>query len=234
MLNLDVLQNYLQPSVEILNVRVDEPVTSLTDLVLAAICFYAFFRINKIDVAGRIKIYFKYYFLLLGIGALTGGLLGHAFLYRIAEGWKLVSWVCTLSTVILLASALMDIARPFLKPGISKTITMVNALIFIIALILTLWSGAFAPVKYYMIFGMVVLVGYLSSVVYRETKNRGVLVLMGAVGVGIFSAVVFSFEWGFSPWFNHRDVSHMILIISAYILYRGASQIMNDSTISMM
>jgi len=45
---------------------------------------------------------------------------------------------------------------------------------------------------------------------------------MLAVGVGLLSAFIFSFEWGISPWFNHNDISHVILSFSALSLYKGA------------
>ncbi len=231
MLILSVFEKFIQPSIEILNIRIDEPITTATDLLLAAICFYAFLQIRKQDYTGRGKRYFKYYFLILGLGAMTGGLFGHAFQYRLTEGWKLVSWVLTLGSVALIAHALMDVAKPLVKPIISKILYRFNILIFALALFFTLWSMAFSPVKYYTIFGMVIMVGSLCYFIYRKTESRGVLIVMGAVGVGILSAVVFSYEWGLSPWFNHNDISHVILSFSAFSLYKGAALIMESSII---
>ena len=86
-----VQTKFIQPSIDILNLRIDEPITAITDVLLAVICLYAFVGIGKHHPAGRMRNYLRFYFLILGMGALTGGLLGHAFLYRLAEGWKLVS-----------------------------------------------------------------------------------------------------------------------------------------------
>ena len=63
MLFLGMLREYIQPSVEIMNLRIDEPVTTVTDLILATICFIAYYRIRQQEVMGRVKWYFKYYFL---------------------------------------------------------------------------------------------------------------------------------------------------------------------------
>lgn len=226
------LNKYIQPSIEILNIRIDEPVTSLTDLLLAAICFYAFYQIDRRLSKGSVKRSFKYYFLFLGFGALSGGLLGHAFQYRLSELWKLVSWVLTLGTVVLIAHALLVVAKPFLKQGITRLISFGNLLLFILALFFTCWSMAFAPVIYYMVFGMVVMVGSLSYFIYRKTESRGALLIMGAVGVGILSAILVSFEWGLSPWFNHNDISHVILSFVAYNIYKGAAVILDASIIN--
>jgi hypothetical protein len=50
---------------------------------------------------------------------------------------------------------------------------------------------------------------------------------MAAIGIGFISALVFSFEWGLSPWLNHNDISHLILSFSAFGMYKGAALILS-------
>lgn len=217
-----MLQKFIQPSIEVFDIRIDEPVTTATDMVLAAICFYAYFRIRNQESTGKIKGYFKYYFLTLGIGTLAGGLLGHAFLYRLSPIWKLVSWIFTLISVGIISHALIELAKPLIKPVLSRVVSRVNWLILSLALLYTLYTLAFSAVKYYTIFGMFIVVGSLSFLIYQKTEGRGVAKLMVGVGVGLISAFVFSYEWGLSPWLNHNDISHLILSFSAFTLYKGA------------
>lgn len=101
-------------------------------------------------------------------------------------------------------------------------VTRINLLILSLALLYTLYTLAFSAVKYYTIFGMLVVVGSLSYVIYQKTESRGVFKLMIGVGIGVISAFIFSFEWGLGPWFNHNDISHVILSFSAFTLYKGA------------
>lgn len=213
---------FVQPSIEIFNLRIDEPVTTATDLIMAAICFYAYFRVKEQESSGRIKGYFKYYFLTLGIATLAGGLLGHAFLYSLSPRWKLVSWIFTLISVAIISTCLIELAKPLLKPGFSRFVSRVNLLVLSLALLYTLYTLAFSAVKYYTIFGMFMVVGSLSFLIYQKTESRGMVRFMVAVGVGLLSAFIFSFEWGISPWFNHNDISHVILSFSAFSLYKGA------------
>ena len=227
MVFLNVLQKYIQPSIEILNLRIDEPITTVTDLLFAAICFYAFFQIRRVEYTGRVKWYFKYYFLTLGLGALSGGIFGHAFLYTLSPEWQLVSWVLIVISVALIAHALVELSRPLVKPWFCKWVGRINLLILAMTVFFTLWTLAFSPVKYYSIFGLVGVVGSLSYFIYLKTRKRGVAILMAAVGVGFISALVFSFEWGLSPWFNHNDISHLILSFSAFGMYKGASLILS-------
>jgi hypothetical protein len=227
MVFLRVLQKYIQPSIEILNIRIDEPITTITDILFAAICFYAFFRIRRMEYTGKLKWYFKYYFLTLGLGALCGGIFGHAFLYSLSPPWQLFSWVLSLISVALIAHALVELSKPLVKPWFTRWVSRINLFVLAFAIFYTLWTLAFSPVKYYSIFGMVVVVGSLSYYIFQKTRKRGVAVLMGAVGIGFISAFVFSFEWGFSPWFNHNDLSHIILSFSAFGVYKGAALILS-------
>ena len=107
-------------------------------------------------------------------------------------------------------------------------VSRVNFLILSLALLYTLYTLAFSWVKYYTIFGMLLVVGSLSYVIYQKTDIRGVVKLMIGVGVGVLSALIFSFEWGFGPWFNHNDISHVILSFSAISLYKGALLIIDS------
>ena len=179
------------------------------------------------EYSGRVKWYFKFYFLTLGLGATFGGLFGHAFLYTLPENWKLIGWVFTLISVALIAHALLELAKPLVKPWFTRWMGRINLLIFAFALFYTLWTLAFSTVKIYSIFGLVIVVGSLSYYIYKKTRKRGVVIMMAALGIGFISALVFSFEWGLSPWFNHSDISHVILSFSAFGMYKGVALILN-------
>lgn len=220
---------FIQPSIEILNLRIDEPITTITDILLGIICIYAFFRMGRLKVAGNGFTYFRSYFLVLGLGAISGGLLGHAFQYCLANSWKLVSWTLTLVSVALMVQGVLVIAATYLKKGMVTMITMLNLAGLVLTVILTSSSTDFSPVKYYAIFGLVLLSGSLSLLIYRKTGNRAVLVLMGGVGIGFLSAIIFSLQWGLSQWFNHRDVSHIILCFSVYFVFKGVVMHLNSA-----
>lgn len=217
-----MLLKFIQPSIEVFNIRIDEPITTATDLLLAAVCFYAFFRIRKLETTVRIKWYFKYYFLTLGFGTFFGGILGHAFLYQLSPYWKLVSWILILLSVACIVHALVELAKPLVKPAFTRVALRMNLLILTLAVIVTIWTLAFSAVKFYTIFGMLIVVGSFSYYIYQKTGSRGVVRLMVAVVLALMAAFVFSYEWGFSPWFNHNDISHVILSFSALIIYKGA------------
>ena len=218
-----MLLTYIQPSIEIGQLRIDEPVTTLTDLILATVSFFAFFKISGLGKSGRVKWYFRTYFLFLGMGALTGGLLGHAFLSRIAPGWKLISFVFTIISVGFMIHAMIEMTRPLIRRSVRTLITSVNWLAMALAIFQTVWTVSFAPTAYYTIFGMLVVVGSLSLYFYLKTGSRGVVRFLVAVGLGLISAFIFSQGWGVSPWLTHNDICHLILTISTFVIYKGVT-----------
>ncbi len=214
-----------QTTITLWNIRIDEPVTVLTDLILGVVCMYAFLQIGRIESKHRLKWYLKYYFFTLGSGAIFGGLLGHAFLYTIPASWKLISWVLVLISVACMIHGFLELARPLLKPGIFRLFHLASLFLLALAMFFTIWTLAFSPVKFYTITGLFGIVGTLSYYIYVKTGSRGVVRIMSAVGLAMVSAFVFSFEWGIGPWFNHNDISHLILTASTFIVYRGAVMI---------
>jgi hypothetical protein len=226
--NCTVILSVVQPSVEVFSIRVDEPVTTLTDLLFAFVCFYAFFRVGKGVSAGKFRTYFRFYFLTLGLGALSGGLLGHAFLYGLSPHWQLVSWIFCIASAGIFAHTLVDMSRNYVRLSFSRMVMWVNLVILGAAVVYTVWTLNFSGVKYYTIFVTLAVVASFSYYIYRKTGSRGFIALLFGLGVGLVSALVFSYELGISPWFNHRDISHVLLSLSALILLKGVTLILDS------
>ena len=77
-----------QPSIYFLGLRIDEPVIATTDLLVATVSFYAYFKLSKLNRADRGFILFRLYFLFLGLATFWGAMVTHAFLYALSGPWK--------------------------------------------------------------------------------------------------------------------------------------------------
>ncbi|GIV30232.1 MAG: hypothetical protein KatS3mg028_1298 [Bacteroidia bacterium] len=84
---LSVFKEVHQPAVEVWGIKILEPVTSLTDIMVSGVCFYAAYMIYK-EFYGAAKkgghLHTLYalsimYFSLMGVATLLGGIFGHAF-----------------------------------------------------------------------------------------------------------------------------------------------------------
>ena len=246
--------NYQQPSIEIFNLRIDEPVVMMTDLLVSAVCFYAFFKLNKIPVHNKVQLYLKYYFLSMGFATTVGGLVGHGFLYLfdaqcdspemienivgkifgadmlkdVANPWKLPGWLTSMFSIALVERAAIEYARNIINPKLGTFFAWLNIIELLTFTIITFSTLNFFFVEVHTAYGLLIVVSGFSWYVYIKTKRKGSKLFLYAVGVSAISALFFMNEWGISPWFNHFDISHTFLAISAYIFYRGAREIIQD------
>ena len=213
--------NYPQPSVELFEIRIDEPVTTITDLFVSCVCFYAFYRLNKIPLKNNVHWNLKYYFLTMGLATLIGGVIGHGFLYLFSFAWKLPGWLTSMFSIALLERASILYAKPLIKPRIGKFFYWMNILELSTFVILTFSTLNFFFVELHSAYGLLVIVTSFNFWVYRKRKSEASRLFLVAVGVSSISALIFMNEVGISPWFNHFDISHLLMATSAFIFYNA-------------
>jgi len=208
------------PSVNILNVRLDEPVTTLTDIIIAAICFYAFFRL--IRISGKQHLYLTYFFLILGTGTFLGGVIGHGFLYLLSPGWRLPGWLISMVSVATIQHASIMIFSKYASRLTIRMLTWQNILVLTAFMVLTTVTQDFMLTVVYTTYGLLIVVGSLHMINYAKSRSQGSLWFLAAVGTGLASGIVFVFKWNLFEWINNMDVSHMLLAFAVYIIYLGA------------
>jgi hypothetical protein len=106
--------DYRQPSVFIDGIRIDEPVTSITDILVSVVCFYSLFKLkepSEDDLVRTVRYYFRRYFLLMGISTFYGGCIGHAFLYMLSFSWKLPGWLLSMISMNFLERAMIEYTK---------------------------------------------------------------------------------------------------------------------------
>ncbi|MCK5169834.1 MAG: hypothetical protein KAQ75_08140, partial [Bacteroidales bacterium] len=102
-----------QPSIFPFGLRIDEPVTTITDLMVSFVCFYAFYKLNKIDVKNKVHLYLRYYFLSMGIATAVGGVIGHGFLYLFDTQWESPEGFVNIIAKFFGEDLLKDVANPW-------------------------------------------------------------------------------------------------------------------------
>ncbi|PLX12730.1 MAG: hypothetical protein C0597_12635 [Marinilabiliales bacterium] len=245
---------YEQPSIFPFGLRIDEPVTTLTDLFVSFICFYAFFKLNKIDVKNKVHLYLKYYFLSMGIATTIGGIIGHGFIYLfdaqwtapegfirvlgkifgeeilkdVANPWKLPGWLTSMFSIALVERASIEYARPLINRKVVTFFAWLNVIELLTFVTITFASLNFFFVEVHSAYGLLLVVTSFNLLVYLKTKKKGSKLFLIAVGFSAIGALFFMNKWGFSPWFNHYDISHVLMTFSALYFYIGSKEILND------
>lgn len=212
-------------SVELLGIRLDEPVTTITDLMVSAVCYYAFWKIHREKPNYRLNIYMKFYFLSMGLATTIGGVIGHGFLYLFSFAWKLPGWVTSMFSVALLERASIEYCKPQIhNERVFRFFTWLNIIELTTFIIITFWTLNFFFVEVHSAYGLLIVVTGFQGYVYRKTRSKASKLALIAVGISAISAIIYMNEIGLHKWFNHFDISHVFMTISAWFFYRSAME----------
>jgi hypothetical protein len=217
-----------QPSIEIFNIRIDEPVTTFTDLIVSAVCFYAFVSLTSKTQRNKVHAFLKYYFLSMGIATAIGGLIGHGFLYLFSFAWKLPGWLTSMVSIALLERAAIQYARKLISQSLETFFKWLNIIELITFIVITFTTLNFFFVEVHSAYGLLIVVTGFNVFIYRKTKSYGSKVILWAVVFSAISALVYMNEWAISKWFNHYDISHIFMAVSAWLFYKGSLVIIDD------
>lgn len=210
-----------QPSVYPFGIRIDEPLATLTDVIVALVCFYAYYQLNKRKLPGRAQFYFRYYFLLMGIATMSGGLIGHGFLYALSFGWKLPGWIISMISVALVERSAIAHAQPLMGPRIGKFFLVVNLIELTTIIAITMTTLDFKWVQFHSGYGLLAIVTTFHAFTWYRTRDKGSLIIIGGVAITCIASYVFINQLSIHTWYNYLDLSHTLLAIAAYVMYLG-------------
>jgi len=247
------MNEYMQPSVNLFGIRIDEPVTTLTDVMVSALCFLFFTRLSKMHITNKTGFYLRYYFLTMGIATFIGGLIGHGFLYLFdvswewsdsfikffstivgedrmnaaANPWKLPGWLTSMFSVALVERASIEYARKLIKPKVALFFSWLNLVELTFFVFITFSTLNFFFVEVHTFYGFMIIVLGFNGYVFYRTHSRGSRQMLIAVGFSALAALFFMNEWAISKWYNHFDISHTFMAISAYFFFKGSKELLN-------
>lgn len=221
-----------QPSIEILGLRVDTPMTTLTDVIIAIVCLYAFYKLWKNPNRNRLRTLLMYYFLLMAGATAIGGIIGHGLLYLLSFEWKLPGWLLSMIAVALIERAAIEYARPLIAPKVGKFFVWLNLTELVTFVALAFINLNFVYVEIHALYGLLIVVGSFSAFTYRKTKSRGSLLYLYAVGLMAMACIVFVGKISPHIWFNHFDLSHLFMTFSAYVFYMGSKILVENPIVN--
>src|ERR1051325_6303998 len=212
-----------QTSIQVFGVLVQEPVTTLTDLLVSFVCFRSAWMLTRKRKAG---LYFSLYIsfmLVMGAATLYGGILGHAFLYRLSFGWKLPGWIISMLSVGLAERAAIMHARPLLHRNYGKFFGYANLVEVAFMLGVVIYTKNFLFVEVHATYGLLCIVFSFELFYFLRTREEGSRTILYAVGVSALAAIVHLSKFAISPWFNHLDLGHVLMAVSSWLFYHGIS-----------
>ena len=216
---LSVLQ---QPDVNILGIRLQEPITTITDLLVTVVCFYAYWKIKKNGVSSKAIQYIKYYFVLMGIAIALGGLIGHGFQYIFSHEWKCLGWVIGMFAVLFFEFSALEYTSNLIPKKLNKMLFVFCIIELILALIFTISYVDFKYVQYHMSYGFIMVIFSMHLLIYYKTSDSGSRWMLAGVAMLVIAISAFNYRVTPHIWFNHNDLSHVFIALATYLFLKGA------------
>ncbi len=212
-------------TIYIAGIRIDEPVVTLTDLLVSVLCFVFAYRLHKSGKRARVHRYFTIYFFVMGIATALGGLIGHAFLYHFSFYWKLPGWITSMISIMFVERSAIEHTRIVLSTKLVKVFGVINIIEFLTFLTLTVSSLNFFFVEFHSGYGLMFVVLSLEGFLFIKTKNAASKYLLTGVFFAAIAAVFFMCKISIHQWLNYIAVSHIFMAVAAYFFYKGAKRI---------
>lgn len=217
-----------ETSLSFLGITLHEPVTVVTDLLVTAVCWYAFWQL-KGHQSGRLKNLFRAYFFTMGLATAYGGIIGHGFIVQLGFVWKVPGWVISMFSVALLERAAIFHAQPLLQPKIGRFFALLNLVELFSLIAIALITLNFFFVEVHAAYGLLVVVSSFEYYIYRKTKKAGSKHMLIAVAIAALAALIHLTELAPHKWFNHLDLSHVIMAVSSWYFYQAALRILDQT-----
>ena len=176
-------------------VRIDEPVVTITDLLVSVLCFFYAYKIHRWGKKEKTFLYFKLYFLIMGVATALGGLIGHAFLYAFNFYWKLPGWITSMIAIMFVERAAIQHAKIWLKESLIRTFLVINLLEFFTFLTLTIVTLNFFFVEFHSGYGLMFVVLSLEGFLFIKTKNKASRYILTGIAFAALAALFFMNEF---------------------------------------
>ncbi len=210
-----------QPSIELFGITIMEPMVTFTDLWITAVCIYAFIKLVELNKPGKVHQYMRWYFFIMALATLLGGLLGHAFQYSVGLNWKLPGWLISMIAVMAVERASILHAQPVINKTFGKFLEVANIVELLTFAVITFTTLNFFFIQIHSAYGLGVGVLPLHFLVFWRTRNKGSRAFILTVLLATLAAFFYTSEIGLGIWFNHLDLAHTVMAISMYCFYRG-------------
>lgn len=211
---------YQNPTIFIGNIRIDEPITVLTDLLVVGVCFFSFLKTRSENQTTAIKLY-RWFILTTGISTLVSAIIGHAFLYAFNFNAKIFGWITGIACIVFGQFAAMYHARNIIGEKAFVTLCWINVFEIVLAYVLLFVIFSFVIVEVHSAVGLLLIVMILEAKHYKQSRSVLSKNMMIGIGVAVLAIICHVFKLAASVWFNHMDLSHIIIAISVYIMHKG-------------
>ena len=219
-----------QTEIDIFGFLLREPMTTLTDLITASICFISFYKLTSQTQQGYIQTLLRYYFLFMGLATLNAAFFSHGILYLVTPNWKVIGWSCSSIAILLLELGSIEYGKSWLGSTRSRYLRILAFLQLagFFGLMLFPETRNFNMVKLNSTIGLAFFSLPIHALSWRKGGSEGSRTICLAIVYGILPAIVYNSEFTIHKYFNYHDISHVLMSIFIAIMYFGVKRLILD------
>mgnify|MGYP000976176356 CR=1 FL=1 len=222
----------LNPTVFVGNFEWREPVTTLTDFLVAIVCWtgYYFFSKERGNTSTSYP-WFKKYFLIFAIGMTSAAWLGHGLQAYVSPTFKIIGWACGATGLMFLQVGSLRLIEKKLSHRAKTLLPKWFNLQWILAVSLMFYflsQGIETAFKVTQINSVVALWGFVLPMHlygYYKLENKASKIVIIALLYSVIPGVVYSTQLSISNWFNYHDISHVLMAIFMTLMFLGLYQL---------
>ncbi len=211
--------NFDYTYISLFGFKLFEPVTILTNLFLGLFCVYAFLKMSAFSHS--IVRYWGMFFLLIGLSS-TLGSVSHGVHEQLGQTFLNVSWFLMNAVSLISIYFFYRAAFTYFNLGKAESKKIYNVIVvmwIVLLLLFTLFLNNFLLIKIHA--GIVLLYSLVVHLITYRNKHLGSGYIVSGILVSFMSIVVHSLKLSFGEWFNYKDISHVIMLLSLVLIYKG-------------
>ncbi len=226
----------LNPTIQLGNFEWQEPVTTLTDFLVALVCWFAFFQLYKIkDARSDAYPWFKRYFFIFAIGMTSAAWLGHGLQAYVPASAKAIGWMCGATGLMFLQFGSFQLIKNSIAIWAKKVLPVWFVLQWITAITLMLVRLRVTVPDAFMVTQINSTVAIIGTVLpmhffaFKKVRLAGSKIVLAALGYSIVPGIVYSQQLSIHRWFNYHDISHVLMAVFMTIMFLGLRRIVLDA-----
>lgn len=203
--------------IEVGGIIIRDPVTAITNLGIFAAGLFCFLQLRKqeLDFPNKNWIYF---FLLVGNSSLVGVIVHGLSFYTSPETHFKIWWAMGVIQGAGITLAQFGWASNVLKKIRFYVIAFCALQFGVFATLLYIY-GTFTIAKIHIGLGLVPIMLYY---IYKGVRGfKAEILVATGIGISALTALVHTLKISLGPWFNYNDISHVLIILSLIVMYRG-------------
>lgn len=135
---------------------------------------------------------------------------------------KYLTW-CSAGFVVLFAE--LGGANAFFEKRKAKMIKVIAYIQFAMFQVLLIWNMNFNVVVVNSLIGLFLVVTTLHLYQFLRMKIKGSGWVVVGFTISFFTTFIHAFKLSPHKWFNHNDLSHVIMVLGLYIIFVGSKYI---------